>query len=313
MVSVPRPNVATLAPRQIQIAAGDGYPLGATVFEPPRPRGTVVIHGATAVPQRYYAAFADWLRARRLRVITYDYRGIGASRPASLRGFAATMTEWGQLDARAVHAWARDHGDDVVIVGHSFGGQLLGLVDELREAKGALLVAAQLGGYRDWPRAARPKLALTWYALVPAFVAAFGYLPAGAALGVDLPGGVALEWARWCRHRDYLVGYHPDAAARFARWDRPTRLISFADDDFAPPGAIEALASRLGGAPLERDAWTPGDDGVASIGHFGFFRPSAAALWPRATAFLEDALAGEVAPGRWVSEEEIREELEYGR
>ena len=148
MVSVPR---TTLAPRQTVITAGDGYELGATIFEPRHARGTVVIHGATAVPQRYYAAFAEWLRDRRLRVVTYDYRGIGESRPASLRGFRATMTDWARLDARAAHAWARDQGDDVLIVGHSFGGQILGLVDELHDARGAVYVACQLGGYRYWP------------------------------------------------------------------------------------------------------------------------------------------------------------------
>ena len=74
MVSVLR------AARAITIEATDGYRLGATIFETRRARTTVVIHGATAVPQTYYAAFAEWLAGTGVRVVTYDFRGIGASR-----------------------------------------------------------------------------------------------------------------------------------------------------------------------------------------------------------------------------------------
>src|SRR5262249_39825102 len=134
MVSVLR------ASREVAIAATDGYRLGATVFEPRRARTTVVIHGATAVPQTYYAAFAEWLARPGVRVVTYDYRGVGASRRGSLKGFEATMTDWAERDARAVHAWA---GDDVAMIGHSFGGQLIGLLDDLRDVRAAVLVATQ--------------------------------------------------------------------------------------------------------------------------------------------------------------------------
>jgi predicted alpha/beta hydrolase len=294
MVSLPR----AVEPRGLGlttiIPATDGYPLGATVFEPRRPRATVVIHGATAVPHGYYAAFAAHLaETSRLRVVAYDYRGVGASRPSSLRGFDASMTIWAERDARAVHAWARDHGDPIVMFGHSFGGQMLGLVDELREAKVAVLVASQLGWYRDWPISGQPKLALLWHVLTPLLTRAFGYLPGKAGLGVDLPRGVAREWARWCTSRGYLVDHHADAAARFARWDVPTLMLSFDDDDYAPPRTVAALRRRLRDAPLEHRAWRPGEQGLDAVGHFGFFRPKSAALWPAALAFVDAALAGD--------------------
>jgi predicted alpha/beta hydrolase len=45
------------------------------------------------------------------------------------------------------------------------------------------------------------------HALIPAASALFGFLPMRALTGgEDLPGGVALEWARWCRHPRYAVG-----------------------------------------------------------------------------------------------------------
>ena len=301
MVSVLRPG-----PRPIELHAADGFVLGGHVVEPRRPRETLVIHGATAVPSTYYHAFAERAAAAGFRVLTYDYRGVGASRPASLRGFDATMTQWAELDARAAMAWA---GEGASIVGHSFGGQAIGLVDEMRRARRALLVGAQLGHWRHWPARSWPKLLLFWYGIVPVGTRVAGYLPDSFGLGEALPAGVAREWGRWCRDPDYLVGARPDAAARFARFDVPTRLYAFTDDDFAPPAAVDALVARLHGAPLEHRTIAPADVGLPAIGHFGFFRPRAAALWPDALRFL----AGEIAPRPWIGVDEITADLMHGR
>jgi predicted alpha/beta hydrolase len=267
------------------------------VFEPRRPRATVVVHGATAVPHGYYGAFAEALATRGLRVVTYDYRGVGASRPATLRGFDATMTQWAELDARAVQIWA---GRDASFVGHSFGGQIIGLVDELRAARGAVLVASPLAWYGWWPLAQRPKMMLQMFAMLPVLVRAYGYLPGRFGLGEDLPAGVALEWARWCRSKDYLISTRPDAAARFARFDRPTRAYTIAGDAIAPPRAVEALTRRLGNVDRVRV-----DE---PYGHFGFFRPKASAHWGAIVDFL---LAPHVEPCLTI--EEIEDDLRYGR
>src|SRR5687767_1550805 len=92
----------------VELTASDGVTLGATLFTPVTPaglsRGTVIIHSATAVPQRYYHRFARYAaQAIGARVLTYDYRGIGKSRPRSLRGFHASLTAWARLDAAAAH------------------------------------------------------------------------------------------------------------------------------------------------------------------------------------------------------------------
>src|SRR5262249_52982075 len=64
------------------IAARDGYALAATVFTPEGPpRGTVLVNSATAVPRRFYAGFAAYLAERGFACLTYDYRGVGGSRP----------------------------------------------------------------------------------------------------------------------------------------------------------------------------------------------------------------------------------------
>lgn len=109
------------------IAARDGYALAATVFAPAvAPTCAVLINSATAVPRKIYRGFATYLAEQ---VLTYDYRGTGGSRPPSLRGFQVRMRDWAALDVTA----AIDHMRAVwpqlrlVAVGHSFGGQALGL------------------------------------------------------------------------------------------------------------------------------------------------------------------------------------------
>ena len=87
-----------------------------------------MIQAATGVKQEYYARFAAYLAGRDFTVLTFDYRGIGRSRPASLRGFTATMSDWALLDAAAALDFleSNSHAGKILAVGHSFGGQEIG-------------------------------------------------------------------------------------------------------------------------------------------------------------------------------------------
>src|ERR1700730_10557067 len=71
-------------PRTVEIPTRDGLRLAASVFEPAGPSadgGVGVINSATGVPRDYYAPFAAFLASRGFVAVTYDYRGIGDSRP----------------------------------------------------------------------------------------------------------------------------------------------------------------------------------------------------------------------------------------
>lgn len=304
---------------EVRIIASDGYELGARVYEPAGPaRFTAVIHGATATPQAFYRAFAeDWAR-HGARVITYDYRGVGDSRPESLRGFGARLSDWAKLDAASVVAFARTaFGGPRVMVGHSFGGQLLGLIDEARDVDAAVLVGAQLGYYGHWPPLQRLRLGLMWHIALPTLTSTLGYLPGRAGLGVDLPAGVADEWGRWCRSPGYLLDYEPGAAERFGALQSPTLLYSFTDDELAPRAAVDALVERLSGAALVHRRLAPADVGADRVGHFGFFRAhTGQPLWHEGLDFVEAALGGTATPmlaPLHLTDADIRADLEYGR
>src|SRR5262245_8333272 len=124
----------------ISINARDGFPLAATLFASTDPNAVILVSSATAVPRKIYRAFAGFLAERGFTVLTYDYRGTGGSRPASLKGFRARMRDWAALDV----AGAVDHvrrtwpALPLKAVGHSFGGQAVGLIPNNREISRAL-------------------------------------------------------------------------------------------------------------------------------------------------------------------------------
>ena len=111
-------DMPSLAPTQLELPlptgtpgesfkepAADGFILGGFTWrhtnqDPTRP--VVIINAATSVRCRHYSRFADYLFANGFDVITYDYRGIGESRPASLKGLEASWSDWGALDFEAM-------------------------------------------------------------------------------------------------------------------------------------------------------------------------------------------------------------------
>jgi predicted alpha/beta hydrolase len=281
-------------PLTLSIPARDGYALAATLHEPAeRPAAVALVAGATGVKQVYYQRFATVLAQEGVAALTFDYRGIGQSAPAALKGFAATLQQWGTHDLAGAIDWlaARYPETRLFVVGHSVGGQLVGLADNNHLLSGLVGVGAQSGDWRLWPVPRRWWLAFVWSALVPGLTRLCGYLPGRKlGLGADLPAGVALEWARWCRSRGY-VGAHlgksvPD---HFDGFRGRVLAYSFSDDKLAPLAAVEALFRLYKRAEVvQRRHLDPHLLGLPPVGHFGFFRKECAGLWPRLAAWLLD-------------------------
>jgi predicted alpha/beta hydrolase len=274
-----------------KVAASDGYPLAATVFAPSAsPRAAILINSATAVPRKIYRGFATYLAERGCATLTYDYRGIGGSRPASLKRFDATMRDWAALDVAA----AIDHVHQVwpsvqlLLVGHSFGGQALGLVPNNALVSRALFVAAQAGYWRLFtPPENYRAYGLMRLIGVP-LTHMLGYTPGRLGIGEDLPKGVFLEWTGWVgKPRYFFDDPTLDALANFPHFTGDLRAIGLADDSWATAPAIDLLLSGFTGARREHVEIAPREVGARRIGHFGFFRPEHRdTLWRGAADWL---------------------------
>jgi predicted alpha/beta hydrolase len=285
----------------ITFPAMDGYLLGASLFLPRgAKRQAVLINSATAVPRKIYRGFAGYLAGRGCAVLTYDYRGIGDSRqkavvgynqPKSLVGLKASMSDWAALDVTAAVEWMRERYNALPLsyVGHSFGGQALGLIPNNDEVSRALFVAAQAGYWKLMASPERYRVyALLKFVGTP-LTRLLGYAPGWSGLGEDLPKGVFEQWVGWVMSERYLFT-DPNLVglSNFSKYRGAMRALCFSDDPWATSPAVELLCSGFSSIEPEIITVTPADAGVAKIGHFGFFRAEHRdTLWRGAAEWME--------------------------
>jgi len=258
------------------------------------PKASVLIAGAMGVKQDYYAEFAQWLAAQGYAALSFDYRGMGESLPAgrSLRGFEADLFDWARdIDAAIDALLARHPEAPLLVVGHSLGAQLPGLLRHRDRIAGLVSVAAGSGYWRDNAPQLKRRVLYFWHVLVPIGVAIAGYFP-GKRMGTvgDLPRGVVLQWRRWCMNPRYHVGAEGEAVRRqFAGARFPIVALSITDDELMTERGTRVLIDCYENAPRELQRIAPADVGVGRIGHFGFFRRQfEPTLWRR----LEQLLTG---------------------
>lgn len=273
----------------ITLRASDGFELVADWYDVPGATRAILIAPATAVPRAFYAALANQFVARGFAVLVPDYRGIGDSRPASLRGFQARMRDWGWFDIDAALAFLQARGLGIGYIGHSAGGQVLPLADHALAVQAVTIIASQSGWHGHSPLGERVKLLFGWYFLMPLLTLVAGRMPMSwLKSGLDIPAGVFWEWRRWCLSRNYLMD---DASLprreRYATFARPLRAISFSDDPWATRDATAALVEFYSAATREHTHIEPAAVGMKSIGHFGFFSRKASALWPGVIDWLD--------------------------
>ena len=289
--------------------AADGYSLGGFCWRHAQPnplRPLVIINAATSVRCRYYARFADYLFAQGCDVLTYDYRGIGESRPASLRGFQASWSDWGQLDFEAMlaHAAQAFPGQPIDVVGHSFGGCAVGLAPSAGQVRRVVMVGAQFAYWRDYAADQRWRLFGKWHVVMPLLTHAFGYFP-GKRLGwmEDTPSGVVRDWATPHPRYEGRPSGRRLAAKRsgqpFAQVSAAILAISVSDDPFGTVTAIERLLGYFSNSPRTHLRLHPEDIGEAEIGHFSFFHSRfESRLWPLLLHWLQHASLAPNSPGQ---------------
>jgi predicted alpha/beta hydrolase len=268
------------------LIAADGYSLTSIRYDVPAdygpPRGRIIVAGATGVPQRFYRRFAQYAAEQGFETLTLDYRGIGLSKPAQLRGFEMDYRDWARLDlAAAVDACC---GDDLPLfmVGHSFGGHAFGLLPNHSRVKGLYTFATGAGWHGWMPLLEQPRVLLMWRVILPLLTAWKGYLPwSMLGLGEDLPLGVYRQWKKWCRYPHYFFDDPADAAELKAQFAQVRTLIVAAnalDDRWAPPASRDAFMNGYRNAPW-RGLDIPVTEPIGAIGHMGYFRPAAKPLW----------------------------------
>ena len=271
-------------PLVVALKAADGFTLQATHFTATGPcKGHLIVAGATGAPQRIYQRFAQYCAEQGVDVWTLDYRGIGLSKPASLRGFEMNYLDWARLDLAALldHV-ANTATGPIWMVGHSYGGHAFGLLPGKERIQRFATFATGAGWHGWMPWLEQLRVLFMWHILGPLIVKAKGYLAWSLlGMGEDLPRNVFLQWRHWCQWPRYFFDdpEQPHFAKAFAEVAIPIRAINATDDKWAPPASRDAFMAAYSQADIEYITVAPSHIGMPSIGHMGYFRPQAKALW----------------------------------
>jgi len=283
------------------IKASDGWPLEATLFHPNDARMAVLISAGTGFPRGFYGRFARWMAERGAVVLTYDYRGIGGSRPDDLAAMQMDYPDWGRLDMPAALKALKvaAPGLPVFHVGHSVGGHFVGFMPNQSGFTKHAFVSVGTGWWGGHHRTYNPFELFFWLGLGPSEIRKHGYVPSGKLWrGTDLPRGVFETWKRWCLKPDYFLKELADGALDPQQFDKviaPIRSWVFSDDPIATPGTGARLLSAYPAAPVKILSRRPHDYGVKRIGHEGAFRKGMEPLWEEILQWFDADLSAEAS------------------
>ena len=240
------------------------------------------------VEAAYYRPFCAWLAEQGVSVLSFDYRGMGASRPpGSLRAMQADLDTWAaDQDAVLTHLSDRQPGMPLLVLGNSLGAQLAGGLPSRTRIRGLLAMSMGSGYVGHLVPSFQLRAKIFLRLLGPLAVALFGFFP-GKRLGVvgDLPRGAMLQWRRWCLSPQYLLSSEGRHALYKSAPFPVTSLYAADDEMLAEQGARMMFVAH--GNPRHFEVLKP----LAGqrIGHLGVFKTRhQATLWPRLLHHLKE-------------------------
>ncbi|NNP71530.1 alpha/beta hydrolase [Acinetobacter defluvii] len=269
---------------QVSLNALDGYVLNGVIYSPTivTIKAKIILASATGVPQGFYRRFSEYMTQYGYQVLTFDYRGVGASSPKNLKGFEMSYLDWGKLDLAGAIDYFADEQLPLFVVGHSYGGQALGLTHNHAKVTAMYCFGTGAGWHGYMPLKERLKVQVIWNIVFPPIVAATGYLPwSKFNMGADLPRGVYQQWRKWCKNPTYFFADPEQAALKdlYAQVKVPIYAVAALDDDWALPNSRHAFMQHYQNAEMHYIDIAANHLGLKQIGHMGYFRQGSEAIW----------------------------------
>jgi len=276
-------------------SASDGYPLVGTLYTPEHGiKANIVLCSATGVPQAFYRRFAEYATQFGYQVLTFDYRGVAQSAPKRLKGFKMSYLDWGTLDLAAAIDFLAQDSIPLFMVGHSYGGQALGLAPNHAKVTAMYCFGTGAGWHGYMPFKEKMKVQVIWNIIFPPMVAVTGYLPwSKLNMGADLPIGVYQQWRKWCKNPTYFFAdpEQHSLIAQYAQVKTPIYAVSALDDDWALPNSRHAFMQYYRQAPMQFINISASDYGLKEIGHMGYFRKGSEKIWDEILQAFHDFIA----------------------
>lgn len=261
--------------KKIEIKTEKEYSISATIYPAETKGNLLIIASATGVKQEFYKKFAEFIQFQGISVITFDYFGIGSSLKQPIKNLQNNASDWGKYDLETVIKFTKNNYPDtkITLLGHSIGGQLIGLAKSSQDVHKIILVATQSGYWKLWKGFEKIKMWFNWYVLFPSLIAIFDYMPSKKFSGMEnLPKNVAKQWSSWGRKPNYLFDDIPEEDLFFKKITSKIVSISIDDDSYAPKEAVDWFINQYKNAEIKKNHLSPIQYNTKHIGHFGVFR-----------------------------------------
>ena len=272
----------------LSIICKDGYELAARFY--PAQGNTkqempVLICPATGIIKQFYHYFADWLADQGFDVMVFDFRGIGESLHGPLKNSRASIVQWGQLDIpAAVDALLiKTNTQQVYLLGHSAGGQLIGIMPNHSKVAKVIAVSGSTGHVKGLSGRTKILAPIMFKGIFPLARLTLGYGPTNAiGMGENLPKDVAREWAQFCSKPGYVI----NAIGKTVKEDFhtsikiPVTVLWSSDDEIATHSNVKDLLRLYPNAKTNMIELKPSAFGHKNIGHMLMFKRSHQNIWP---------------------------------
>lgn len=271
--------------QQLFLKTSDHNLISVTVFEPQNPNGKLLlINSATGVKQQVYFSFAKYFAENGFTAITYDYRGIGDSKPKKMNGFHATMRIWGTDDFKTVTDFIKKNyqNHQKFCLGHSVGALIIGMNEDAYIFDKFIFVATQDAYIGNLKANIAASAVLGFGIAVPLTTKFFGYFPAHRfGLGESLPKGVAYDWRTLILNKKSTSRLYEKIATHFSKdLKQETFIIHAEDDPWVTMKGMENLMNNV--YPHLKKTYREikvSDSEKGEIGHINFFRSFNKSLW----------------------------------
>lgn len=277
--------------KEVVITCQDGFTLAGTLFTPNTVKAAVMIAPATGIKKTFYWAFANYLCEHHYAVLTFDNRGIGQSIQESLNHGNPSLTNWGVLDMTAVLEFLKTRfpNKDYHLVGHSAGGQLVGLMKNAQDLKSMFNFGSSSGSIKYARYPFKLKSAFFLRVFIPLCNLLFGHTKSQwVGMGEPLPKQVGKEWSKWCSGTGY-VKVDLDTKIKTHLYNTlafNSLWVHAQDDEIANYNNVKDMIRVFPNIKADIITLSPNAYGFKTIGHMKFFSRQKKALWPIALDWL---------------------------
>lgn len=247
----------------------------------------ILICPATGITKNFYQSFAQWLSKQGYNVLSFDFRGIGGSLHGPLKDSKASIVQWGQLDIPAAieKLLEKTQANKVILLGHSAGGQLLGIVPNYEKVAKVVAVSGSTGHVKGLKGRTKFLAPIMFKGIFPLARRTLGYGPTNAiGMGENLPKDVAKQWAQFCEKPGYIINAIGDTVNTHDNFHEkittPITALWSSDDEIATKVNVKDLLRLYPNSKTEMIELNPQHHKHKAIGHMLMFKKSHQNLWP---------------------------------